>query len=496
MSTDASVLIGALKIMSDGRTVDIQATGKQRLAWRVWNDDMTDDLVYGGYAGGGKSMLAGQVLTGTALQFPHSKQFLGRKELKTLMQTSYITLTQKVFPMYGLKQERDWRLNGQLHVIEFKNGSLIDLLDLAYQPSDPLYDRLGSTEYTRGWIEEASEVAFKAYDVLKSRVGRWQNKELKIKSKLGLSLNPSQDWPYRIFYDPWKKAGKPIDPDRPLVSIKVFENGEEITRTFVFIPASPGDNPFTAGEYQRTLATIQDPVLKARLMRGDWEYASANDTLFAADVIADLFTNTIKEVNEKFLIVDAARFGGDEIVLNHFKGWESFKIDRYTMLRAPAVADLIRTALEQYGIPRENCLIDEDGIGGPILDLVPGAVGFHGGAAPFGKVGEKPVRENYENLRAQCTYHLSYQGRERKVRVTENNLETRERLAADLQQFKRRDAEKDGKLKVAKKEDIKAAIGRSPDVGDTFMMRSYFDLREKEKELADEGTITVFIPED
>lgn len=480
---------------SQGRSVDIPATDKQRLGWVVWEDNTTDDLIYGGSAGGGKSMLAGQLLTSTALKHPGSKQFLGRKELKTLMMTSFITLTQKVFPQYGLVSERDWHLDGKYNVIKFKNSSVIDLLDLAYQPSDPLYDRFGSTEYTRGWIEEASEVSFRVYDVLKSRVGRWMNTEHKIKSKLGLSLNPSQDWPYRLFYDPWRKAGKPIDPKKPLVSIRSYIEGREVVRTFVFIPALYKDNPFTAGEYSRSLATISDPVLKQRLMLGDWEFVSANDTLFDAQTIADIFTNSIKPSEEHFLIVDAARFGGNEIILNHFRGWDSFRVDRYVNLPITSTADYIRSSIDMYDIPRANVLIDEDGVGGGVLDLTPGAVGFHGGAAPFGTVGEKKVRENYDNLRSQCTYHLAQLARDRKCKMSEPNLETRERLAEDLKQFKRRDAEKDGRLKVAKKEDMKSALGRSPDVGDTMMMRSYFDLRGREAALAGGGKVVVHIPD-
>lgn len=481
--------------MTQGRTVNIQTTEKQRLAWIAWENDVVDDLVYGGSAGGGKTMLAGQVLTGTALKYPGSKQFLGRKELKTLMQTSFISLTQKVFPQYGLKVERDWRLDGKYNVIHFKNGSRIDLLDLAHHPSDPLFDRFGSTEYTRGWIEEASEVSFKAYDVLKSRVGRWLNREMKIKSKLGLSLNPSQDWPYRVFYDPWKKAGRPIDPNNPLISIKTFVDGREVVRTFVFIPALYKDNPFTAGEYSKALATISDPVLRQRLMAGDWEYASANDTLFTAQVIADLFNNVIKPSEEQFLIVDAARFGGDEIVLSYWRGWECYKVDRYTNLPLPTTADHVRTASVRYGIPRENILIDEDGIGGGILDLVPGALGFHGGAAPFGTVGEQEIKENFENLRAQCCYHLSKKARERQILISEPNLETREKIAEDLKQIKRRDADKDGKLKIVRKEDMKAALGRSPDCGDTMMMRAYFDLRQRDTSYSTDTSISIHIPD-
>lgn len=485
---------------TEGREVKISATDKQRLAWEAWNSPDIDDLVYGGYAGGGKTILAGQVLTATALQYPGSKQFLGRKELKRLMQTSYISLTQKVFPMYGLKQDDDWYLDGKYNVIYIRNGprspySTIDLLDLDTMPSDPLFDRFGSSEYTRGWIEEASEVAFKAYDVLKSRVGRWMNVEQGIKSKLGLSLNPSQDWPYRMFYKPWDKAGRPVDPKRPLVSVSAMVDGVLVERTFCFIPASPGDNPFTAGEYMRNLATISDPVLKARLMQGDWEYADAANVLFDARGIADIFRNPPNHSNDYYLTVDVARFGGDKIVLTHWRGWDAFRIDHFTRLPIHETADKIRTALDMFGIPRDHCLIDADGVGGGVVDLVPGCIPFAGGAAPFGKVGEKEVRENYDNLRTQCVYHLAEKVRQRGLIVSEPNIEIREWIALELAQFKRRDSDKDGRLKIAKKEDMKSSLGHSPDFADTLMMRAYWDLRQREPAAFGNQEITVFIPE-
>lgn len=477
------------------RAVSIPATDKQRLAWIVWEDEITDDLVFGGSAGGGKSMVAGQLLTSTALKHPGSKQFLGRKELKTLMQTSYITLTQKVFPQYGLRHEIDWHLDGKYNVIKFRNGSTIDLLDLAYVPSDSLYDRFGSSEYTRGWIEEASEVAFKAYDVLKSRIGRWMNTEKGIKSKLGLSLNPSQDWPYRVFYNVWRKAGRPTDPKNPLVSIRAIADGKEITRTFVFIAALYNDNPFTVGEYSKSLATIQDPVLKQRLMMGDWEYSSAKDTMFTASIIADIFTNVPEFSNQLFMIVDVARLGKNETVLSIFRGWDCFKVIRKAGLRIPKSAELIRTSAQAYGVPASHILIDEDGVGGGVLDLVEGAIGFHGGAAPFGKVGEKKTRENYENLKSQCAYHLAKIATDKLLCVSETDLETRELISQDLAQIKRRDPEGD-KLRIVRKEDVIDSLGRSPDCGDTLLMRSYFDLRERDDELREStGVISVHIPD-
>lgn len=480
-----------------GRTIDIKANDKQRQAIIAWRDDLVDDVVYGGAAGGGKSFLAGLVLTMTALQYPGAKLFLGRKELKTLMLTSYTTLTQKVFPVFDIKIDRDWKLDGKYNVIHFTNGSTINLLDLAYTPADPLYDRFGSHEYTAGWIEEASEVDFKAYDVLKSRVGRHNlftinDKEVTVKSKLGLSLNPSQEWPYRLFYNVWKKAGK---PNTPLVSVSAIVEGQQIDRTFVFIQALYKDNPFTAGEYMKNLATINDPVLKQRLMDGDWEYASAVDTLFPAQVIADLFTNRVRNDNEYYLVVDLAR-SSDKIVRTTFRGWDAIKIRHRTNVPITTTVDDVRTDAEMYGIPRSHILYDADGVGMTFGDLLPGAIAFHGGSAPFGRVGEKEVKENYENLKAQCAYHLSQKAHAREVAVSENDLEVKELLSQELSQIKRRDVEKDGKLKIAKKEDMVAALGRSTDFADTLIMRSYFDVRERDVELSWQNqTITVSLPD-
>lgn len=469
---------------------------KQYLAYDAWDNDAVDDVVFGGFAGGGKTWWGSEAIMRDALQWPDTRYFIARRELKTLMETSFVTMTQKVLPFHKLEQGKHWTFNGQKYELEFYNGSVVKFLHVEHVPSDPLYDRFGSQEFTRGWGDEVSEWNFRAYDVLKSRVGRWKNKEYGIKSKMALTLNPSQDWPYRIFYDPWKKAGRPIDPFKPLVSVRGVLDGKPIERTFVFIPAKPGDNEYTAAEYLRNLATISDPVLKARLMDGDWEFSDAHDVLFPADALADMFDNRVKKSNELFLTVDVARFGGDKIVLTYWRGWDAYRIDIYMMLPIHKTADYVRSALIGHGIPREHVLIDADGIGGGVVDLLPGCIGFSGAAAPFGVIGETETRERYENLRTQCIYHAAEKARNRQLGISEENITTREMIAEDLQQFKRRDSDKEGKLKVVKKEDMKSALGHSPDIGDTICMRSYFDLRLREKALGDGGgEMHVFIPD-
>lgn len=481
-----------------GRALRLEPTVKQAVAWDAWWAPTIDDVVYGGAAGGGKSWWLSEAIMVSALRYPGTRYFIGRKELKTLMQTTFVTMTQKVFVHHKLEQGKHWTFNANRNELYFYNGSQINFLHLGYQPNDPLFDRFGSHEYTQGGIDEASECPFKAYDVLKSRIGRHLNKELGIKSKLALTLNPSQDWPYRIFYDPYKKAGRESNIKHPLVSIRGMVDGEAIDRTFVFIEALYSDNPFVADEYKRNLATITDPVLKHRLMMADWEFSSAQDVLFDAATIADLFTNKVKRGTDKYLTVDVAR-SADDIVLTHWRGWDAYLVKvihtKGGMVPIHQTADEVRSALIAHNIPREHVLIDQDGVGGGVFDLVPGCIGFSGGSAPFGVVGEKETREKYENLKTQCMYHLADKARNRQVAVSDPNVEVRELLAADLQQFKRRDSDKDGKLKVVKKEEIKQALGRSPDVGDTLLMRSYFDLRLREEAIGQGGTMSVYIPE-
>lgn len=496
--------------------LQLHPTYKQSLAWQAFENPDVDDIIFGGAAGGGKSRFLCEAIGLNALRYPGTKYFLGRKELDTLMKTTYVTMTQIVLKAWNMKAVEGnmprngvwdpksighYAFNGSTKILHFYNGSQISFIHLEEQPNDPLFDRFGSHEYTQGGIDEMSEIAFRAYDVLRSRVGRWRNMEYGLKGKIIGTLNPSQEWPYRIFYDPWKKAGRPSDPKLPLVSMKGMLDGIEVHRTFVFIQALSGENEHVGHDYEVNLATIQDAVLRARLQEGDWEFASAIDILFDAAAIADLFTSSVLPSKEKYLTVDVARTH-DLVVLTHWRGWKATRIDTYdpkVLGKIPVwkTAEWIRNACTAEGIPREHVLVDSDGVGGGVFDLVPGCIGFAGDAAPFGVIGEKEVKERYDNLRAQCIYYTSQKAQDRQMSIVEKDIAKRELLSADLPQYKRRDALKDGKLKVTKKEDIKKALGRSPDIGDTIWMRAYFDLRIRDQALqgGSGGTMSVYIPD-
>jgi len=59
--------------------------------------------------------------------------------------------------------------------------------------------------------------------------------------------------------------------------------------------------------------------------------------------------------------------------------------------------------------------------------------------------------------------------------------EYKDQIIEELEQVKRHNIDKDGKLAVIPKEKVKELLGRSPDFSDALMMRMYFELEPKQE---------------
>lgn len=447
--------------------ITLRPTFKQHLAYEALKNPKIDTVFFGGGAGGGKSWWLCESRLVNALTYPGYKSYIGRKELKRLMQSTYLTWN-KVCKFHGIPQDC-WKLNGQYNYIEFQNGSRIDLLDLNFNPSDPLYERFGSLEYTDGAIEESGEVEFLAYDVLKSRGGRHMNKEFCLRPTIAITGNPKKNWTYTKFYQPFKK--------------------KELSEHIAFIQALFRDNEFTAEEYGKQLASIEDKATKQRLMFGNWEYDDDPATLMNFDAIADLFTNNVQEGGKKYLIADIARYGRDRIAIWVWEGLIARKLYVFQKQGIDVTSNEIKKIAMEFHIPYSQILIDEDGIGGGVVDILRGVKGFVANTPPFDNlITHQP--ENYQNLKAQCSYKLAELVNNHSIRVEIEDETLKEELIAELEQIKSKDADKDGKKKIVPKEEIKEILGHSPDLSDTLMMRMYFELVATQSE----GQARIFVP--
>ena len=415
--------------------------------------------MFGGGAGGGKSWLGCEWLLTNCYFYPGSKWFIGRAELKRLMASSYVTWT-KVCKHHSIPLS-DWKLNGQYNFIEFTNGSRIDLLDLAYKPSDPMYERLGSLEYTGGWVEEAGEVNFMGVDVLRSRVGRHMNKDLGLAPKTLFTCNPNKEWLYREVYKPFKEG--------------------QLKNEWAFIQSLYNDNPHTAADYKLSLSDIVDKATKERLMFGNWEYDDDPNQLMEYDAIIDLFTNFVPASDQRYLVADIARYGSDRTVITVWKGMQLEFIKMAEKQGIDETTEDIKGLEQLYKIPRSHILIDEDGVGGGVKDHLRGCKGFVNNSTPLEYKG---VKQNYQNLKTQCSYILAEKVNNREISVLTTDERVKESLIEELEQIKSKDLDKDGKLKIKNKDEVKEALGRSPDIADCLMMRMYFELRPAVKRKA------------
>ena len=176
-----------------------------------------------------------------------------------------------------------------------------------------------------------------------------------------------------------------------------------------------------------------------------------------------------------YLTADIARFGSDLCVIGVWRGWELIEIHTMATSATTEIQALINTLRMKYNIPKGNCIADEDGVGGGVVDNT-GIVGFKNNSTPLEENG-RPT--NYKNLQTQCLYRLAERINSNGIYISaELSERTKEMITEELEQIK--SDNKDGqKLSVINKDTVKQAIGRSPDYRDMLLMREYFDLKPR-----------------
>lgn len=430
-------------------THKIRLSKKQQEAWKLLKDKTTNEILYGGGAGGGKSFLASLWAIDMCIRYPGCRGLMARAVLKALKESTLKTFR-------GIINDLKWQnlvyINELDGSIKFTNGSEIILKDLFLYPSDPNFDSLGSTEYTFAFIDEASQVTEKAKNIVLSRI-RYRLEEFGLVPKLLIASNPAKNWMYDQFYKPWKSNSLPEDR--------------------AFVQSLVTDNPNISPHYIKSLHKL-DELSKQRLLYGNWEYDDSLGKLFKYDKILDLFTNKFIQQGKKYITCDVARKGSDKCVICLWDNLRVEKIIEYDISLTKQIRLTIEELEETYSVPRSHIVIDEDGVGGGLVDELPGCVGFVNNSSP--KCGE-----NYRNLKSQCYFKLAEYVNDNKIFVNCPNIEIKGKMIQDLEQQRMKDPDKDGKLSIVGKDIIKQNIGRSPDYSDALMMRMYFEVGVSEE---------------
>lgn len=441
----------------------LKLSRKQKLALELLDDPQVVELDYGGAAGGAKSWTVCLWMILQCRQYPGIRIGLGRREMVRLKQTTLVTLLREVHPILGIK-EGEYKYQGQNNSITYANESMIQMFDLAYQPSDPDYDTLGSLNLTHVVIEEIGEVRKKAKDVFGSRKDRFMNQAYGITGKVVMTQNPSRNFTYDEFYKPYKELGAGDYQKWPIGNIYVKGEKKEAHR--VFLRSLPVDNPFLSENYIETLKRLP-PQERKRLYEGNWDFADTDDLLFQS-ILLDRATVTTPEISEnpkKYIGVDVADKGKDKTIASLIVDGV---LTRQKRLNVPTTGEkpiselyaleLIKFAQQEGFTIREarQIAIESNGVGVGMRDFMRS----RGWMITEYTATSRTRSDGFYNL------HLDMDSGDLRML---SGLETMDQLR---QQLMTHSYEMNDKLEpvVLQKKKIREIIGHSPDEADSLMI--------------------------
>lgn len=443
---------------------------KQADAAKFWADDTTEEIVYGGAKGGGKSFLGAALILADALTYPDTHYFIARKELTDLRKYTIPTI-HEVLKHFNISADSCMSYNGQDNVFTLNNGSKIYLISCDERPGDPLFERFGSMQMTRGWIEEGGEVAESAKANLWLAIGRWKNDTYKLKKKLLITCNPKKNWIKRDYVDPFKS--------------------ETLASTKKFVSALATDNPYLQRDYIETLRNERDETRRQRLWAGNWDYADDVGALFTHEDITDMWGLEIEDKSGKYMTVDVARHGDDKTVFCFWKGYQLYRVETFIKQGTDITSLKLKEFSRAEGIAYSRIVVDEDGIGGAVVDNCRGVHGFINNSSPL--PNENPRYEylekpNFANLKTQCAHVMAEKVKSHQVSIAiKGNQDFADSLTEELQTYKIKHPDNDLlKIGLVSKDDQKLTLGRSPDYGDAFIMRGLFSLKRSFRSISPE----------
>jgi phage terminase large subunit len=235
----------------------IALSEKQEEAWHYLDDPNILEVFAGGGAGGGKSMLGCTRQIYRRLAYKGTRGFIGRESFTGLRDSTMNTYFGLLGAM-GYRSIDHYTYNAQEHTVYWKNGnaeyppSEQHFRHMAYMPSDPDYNRFGSTEYTDGFVDEAPEVEARACQVLLSRL-RYMHQEHGITPELLYTGNPGESWIKDQFV---------MDPSGSMIELQSH-------RARVLFTINDNPNEDLRDAYKYTLSKL-DAYDQARLLHGDW----------------------------------------------------------------------------------------------------------------------------------------------------------------------------------------------------------------------------------
>lgn len=396
-------------------------------------------LLLAGALGSGKSYFLVAEVIKHAMKYAGNRIVIVRKELSVMRRTILITFF-KVCPPEIIKTYNQTSLT-----IEFINGSVLIFME-ANISIDPNLNKIRGLEIGFFAIDEANEVAFEVYQMLKSRL-RWVLPDgSKPDYKGRLTSNPDNCWLIPTFIQ--------------------SANEDE-----VYIQAITTDNYSEDSEYFQNLkeAFKDSPQMMRKYLYGDWTMIDTVNQLIPSEAL-EKCKDYLEEGYYTSMGIDPARFGGDRTVFIVLVNGNIELIETYEQTSTNQVVTRAIELMEKYNIHPHNVGVDAVGVGSGVIDnlhaLNYDVKEFIGGAKPE----DIEYDDNFQpfNLRSQAYYEL----RRDLMAGNIGNL-TDQTLRLELASIQY-EISSERTVRVVGKDAIKKVLGRSPDLADALCYANWF----------------------
>lgn len=263
----------------------------------------------------------------------------------------------------------------------------------------------------------------------------------------------------------------------------------EFIRSFAFIPGKLADNQVLMESdpaYEGIMLGLPEKE-RVQLYEGRWiDPDIGNRRLFSDIAIRDMFANFIMQpTGRRYITADIALEGADRFVIMVWDGWTVIDVRIHEKCASDEIVPHIENAAIEYGVPPQNITFDAGGIGGAYKGFLRASVPFIGAGLPRPEdltpyrtdKNLLPRRPQYKNLRAQCFYYLKTKLDDCGIYFAVKSIHLQRDVQRELAVIKRHGDQDDDKYQIIPKDEIRLAIGRSPDLADALSMRSIFDLQ-------------------
>ena len=376
-----------------------------------------------------------------ARAFPRSRYALVMNDMPTIKRTLIPSFLNACPP--GFIKD----FNHSDHKVTFQNGSEFLFMAESYDTDKEGKKFLG-LEVNGAFFYQCESLQERTFEITKSRIGQWPCDPMPPMILSG-DCNPTNSWPKRVFYHPWK-AGK-LPPGY------YFQEAD--------IMKTPGITPEMMENFKS-----MPKELYATFILNDWDAAQDVYQLISfADIYA--CSGILEDVDKAFYLgVDVGHKGTDPSLFTLMQGPNIVEQAELRKTSTCQTEARIYEYMDHYHIPDGNVTIDGVGVGAGVVDHViekghSGIVCMLGGGTNYPAVAPEIISPTFAfaNWKAYSYWLAAEEFKAHRIGGVTNDT-----LRAEAQAIKYF-IKGEKVIQVESKEDLKARIGHSCDYFDSLV---------------------------